>query len=86
MDDSAITFDEIIESYEEETKTISRNFNEKIITWKTRNLYILLAFLLITITLLIAVIIYCYLIKYRAKKTHLFPFPVTNNELKQVFY
>ena len=29
MDDSAITCDEIIESYNEETKTIPRNFNEK---------------------------------------------------------
>ena len=46
--------------------------------------YILLAFLLITIALLIAVSIYCYLIKYRAKQKHLLPFHDTNNELKQV--
>ena len=32
--------------------------------FKTQNFYILLAFLLITIALLIAVSIYCYLIKY----------------------
>ena len=38
------------------------------------------AFLLITIALLIAVSIYCYLIKYRAKQKHLLPFQVTNNE------
>ena len=29
MDDSAITYGEIIESYDEETKTIPTNFNEK---------------------------------------------------------
>ena len=29
MDDSAITFDKIIESYNEETKTIPTNFNER---------------------------------------------------------
>ena len=40
------------------------------------------AFLLITIALLIAVSIYCFLIKYRAK--HSLPFHDTNNELKQV--
>ena len=33
-------------------------------TYKTQNLYILLAFLLITIALLITVSIYCYMIKY----------------------
>ena len=63
MDDSAITCDEIIESYKE-TKAISTNFNEKKATCKTQNFYILLAFLSITIALLIVVIIYCYLIKY----------------------
>ena len=69
MDDSAITWDEIIESYDEgmkgksydETKTILTNFDEKKTTCKT---FILLAFLLIAIALLIAVSIYCYLIKY----------------------
>ena len=64
MDDFAIMCDEIIESYDKETKTVSTNFNEKYIICKTQNLYILLAFLLITIALLIAVSIYCYLIKY----------------------
>ena len=71
MDDSAIMFDEIIESYDEETKTLPTNFNEKKATCKTQNFYILLAFLLITIALLIVVSIYCYLIKYRAKRKHL---------------
>ena len=46
------------------------------------NFDILLEFLLITIALLIAVSIYCYLIKYRAKQKHLLPFHGTNNELK----
>ena len=62
MDDSAIMFDEIIESYDEETKTLPTDFNEKKATCKTQNFYILLAFLLITIALLI---------KYRAKRKHL---------------
>ena len=48
VDDSEIICDEIID-----VKEI--NFNEKNITCKTKNFYILLAYLLITITLLIAV-------------------------------
>ena len=71
MDDSGITCDEIIESYHKETKTIPTNFNEKKSTYKTQNSYILLAFLLINIALLIAISIYCYLIKCRAKQKHL---------------
>ena len=63
--------DEVIESYNEETKTIPTNFNEKKATCKTQNFYILLAFLLITIALLIAVCIYCYLIKYRTKQKNI---------------
>ena len=69
MDDSEITCDEIIESCEEdadaeaksneeaksvrETKTISTNFNKKKQPVKTRNIYILLAFLFISIALLL---------------------------------
>ena len=49
MDDSAITCDKIIESYDKETKTIPTNFNEKEATCKKKNFYILLVFLLITI-------------------------------------
>ena len=63
MGDSAFS-DEVIESYNEETKPIPINFNEKKATCKTENLFILLAFLLITIALLAAVSIYFYLIKY----------------------
>ena len=65
---------------DEETKA---NFNEEKAACKTQNFYILLAFLLITIALLIAVSIYCYLIKYRAKQKHLLPFH--NTKLKQVY-
>ena len=36
--------DEVIESYYKEKKTVSRNFNEKIITCKTQNFYIYLPF------------------------------------------
>ena len=82
MDDSAIFCDETLEPFDEGTKTISTDFNEKKATCKTQNLCILLAYLLVTIALLIAVSVYCYLIKYRAKQKHLLPFHVTNNGLK----
>ena len=65
MDDSVIIPDKVRESYNEETKTVPTNFIEKKATCQTRSFYILLTFLLITIVLLIAVSIYCYLIKYR---------------------
>ena len=67
MDDSAIPCDEVIESYDEEAKTISTNFNEKKATCKIQIFYILLAFLLITITLLITVSIYCLFDKISSK-------------------
>ena len=57
-----ITFDEIIDT--EETKTVTANFNEKNIIHKTKSFYVLLAFSLITIALLIAVSIYSDLIKH----------------------
>ena len=82
MDDSTIIRDEVIEPYDEEIKTNSKNFNEKKVTCKTQNIYVLLAFLLITIALLIAVCIYCYLIKYRAKQNYLLQFQDT--KLKEV--
>ena len=83
-----ITCDEVIDpdaklspkDNDDETKTIPTNFNEKKATCKTQNFYILLAFLLITIALLIVVSIYCYLIKHRAKQLLLFCY--TNNELR----
>ena len=54
-----------LESCDEEIKINPPNFNEKKVTCKTDSSYILLAFLLITIALLIAVSIYRYLIKYQ---------------------
>ena len=86
MDKSVIMCDEVIESYDEETKLIPTNSNEKKPTYKMQNFYVLLAFLLITIALLIAVTIYCFLIKYQAKQKHLLPVHNTNNELKEVLY
>ena len=55
-------------------------------TCKTQNVYILLAFLLITIVLLIAVSICCYLMKYQPKQKHSLPICVTNKELKEIMY
>ena len=59
---------------------------KKNITWNIQNFYILLAFLLITIALLTAVSIYCYLIQYQAKQKHVLPFHDANNQLKQFLY
>ena len=50
IDNSVITWDEIIE----ETKTVKQILMKKNATCKTKSFYILLAFLLITIALLIA--------------------------------
>ena len=65
------------------TKTVPTSFNEKHTDCKTKKFYILLVFLLITIVLLIAVGIYYYLIKYRAKQK---PYYLTNDKLKEVLY
>ena len=78
--------DEVIVSYYEETKTIPTNFKGKKETCKMQIFYIVLVFLLISIALLIAVSIYCYMIKYQAKQKHLLPFHDTNNELREVLY
>ena len=77
IDDSVIKCDEILE----ETKTITTNFHEKIHSVKQKKIYISVVFLLITIVLLIAVSIYCYLIKYKSKQKHLLPHYVTNDKL-----
>ena len=58
LDDSAVSSDEIKESYKEETKAIPSNFYEKKAIHKLQNFYILLTFLSVTITLLIAVSIW----------------------------
>ena len=90
LNEWAIACDEVIDvqakSNGKETKPFPTNFNEKNITYNTRNFYILLIFLLITIALLIAVNIYLYLINYWAKRKHLLPLYNTNNELKELIY
>ena len=58
--------DEIIESCDRET-----NFSGKKAPCKMQKFYTLLACLLITIGLLVAVSIYCCLIKNRVKQKHL---------------
>ena len=82
IDDSVNACDKIIE----ETKTVTTNFDEKNAICKTEKLHLLLVFLSITIALLIAVSIYCYLIKYKSKQKHLLPYYVTNEKLKRVLY
>ena len=81
IDHSVVTSDEIIDA--EEKKAVTTSFNEKKSACKTRNVYILVAFLLITIALLIAVSIYCYLIKYQVKQKCLLPFHNSNNKFKK---
>ena len=73
-----ITCDETIK----ETKTWATNFNGKKVASKTKKFYILLAFLLITIALLITVTINCCLIKYKSKQNILLAFRVTSHELE----
>ena len=67
------------------------NFSEKKATCKMQNFYILLAFLLIAIALLIVVSIYCYLeyqdnITWIYQEKKLLPFNEINNKSKQVLY
>ena len=82
IDDSVITCDETIDL--EETRTVRTSFNEKKnATFKTKNFYIFLFFLLMAIALFIVVSIYCYLIKYKAKQKYLLPCHVTNNKFKK---
>ena len=63
-------------------KLFQQILTKKKVTCKTQSFYILLAFLLITLALLIVPSIYCYLIKQRAKK--LLPFHVTRNSNNSV--
>ena len=72
--------DEIVE----ETKTVPTHFSEKV-ACKTQNFHILLAFLLVTIALSIAISVYCYLIKYQAKQKHLLPFNVKNDKSREFY-
>ena len=72
LNDSVITSDEVINSYDEEIKTIPKNFNQKKITFKTQSFYVSVVFLLIAMTLLMSVRIYHYLMKYWRKHLLLF--------------
>ena len=82
IDNSVITCDDVIDA-EKEMKTVTTNFNKKDIICERRSFYIRLAFLLITIDLLIAVGIYCYLIKHKARQKYLLPCYVSKNKLKK---
>ena len=80
-----ITCDEIIE----ERKTIlTKSTSAKTVLTKftSTDFYILLIFLLIIIALLIAVSIYCYLIKYQAKQNSLQLCQYTSSKLKVTGY
>ena len=75
IDNSVVTCDEVIDV--EETKTVTTNFNDKSAIGKSNFFYILRAFLLIPIVLLIAPSIYYYLTKYKSKQTYY----ITNDKL-----
>ena len=69
------------------TKTVStKNNSTKVVPTKytSKYFYILLAFLLIITALLIAISIYCYLTKYRAKEKPLLPCHYTISKLKKL--
>ena len=89
MDDSVITCGEIIETtITVPTTTVptkSTSTKTVPVTCKTENFYILFAFLLITITVLIVVSIYCWFIKYRAKQKHLLAYHNTSIKLKEIY-
>ena len=61
----AETIDAEAKSNNKETKTVSTNFNEKILLVKHNISIFYLLFLLITIALLITLSVFCYLIKYQ---------------------
>ena len=58
----------------------NKNYSKKIIC-ETKTFYVLLAVLLISTALLIAVSIYYYLLKHMLKQKHLLPYYVTNDKL-----
>ena len=79
IDDLGITCDEIKDA--QKTKMKQQILMKKNAICKAKNLYVLLAFFLISIAFLIAVSFYCYLIKYQVKQKHLLPFHITNDKL-----
>ena len=84
---AVITCDEIIDEKPEiiDEKPVTTNFNEKNTICKTKDLFILLSFLLIAVVLLIAVSNYCFLIKYKSKQNYVLPYYVTKDKLIIVF-
>ena len=89
MDKVTVKCGEIKESYaklspKSGNKEAKTNFNQEKGACKTQNLYILLVFLLITIALLIAASIYCYLIKYRAKQKKIIT--ISRHKIKTSLY
>ena len=86
MDDSVLTIIKLYSHMRKRQKLFQQIFMKKKAICKTQNFYVLLAFLLITLALFIALSIYCYLIRYQAKQEHLLLFHVTNNELKETMY
>ena len=84
-DNSVIKCDQIIK----ETKTVpikSTSIKTVLTKCTSTNFYILLAFLLITIALLILGSICCYLIKYQAKQKPSLPCHYTISKLKEIGY
>ena len=79
MDDSTIIFDEVRESYDEEIKTVPKNFNKKCNLQNTKFQYFTCFF--INYHCIIAVSIYYYLTKH--PRRHLLPFHNTNNKLNK---
>ena len=73
----------VIKPYDEEKKLFQQILLK--IKESVKCKIFLLAFSLTTIALLIAVSIFCSLIKYQTKQKHL-PFHNTNNELGEVLY
>ena len=59
-----------------QTKTLATGFNKN-------NLYVLLVFLLITISISTTVTIYCYIIKHRLEQEHLLPYYSASNSIKE---
>ena len=83
INDSVTTCNEIIDR--KKKKPLQKILIKKSAICKAKFFYILFAFLSITIALLIAVCIYCYLIKYRSKQEHLLTFYVANNKPNEFY-
>ena len=66
------------------TNTIPIIFNEEKLSCKIENFYILLTFVLIAMSLLIIVNIYCYFMKHRSKQKYLLPYHDTSKKLKEI--